>query len=288
MSVVSVLTLVRGRYEHLVNLMHGLARQTRLPDELVIAYMQPEPHPDLSIMPFPVRHLHVQGEPMPLARARNQAAAFARHGKLIFLDVDCIPSPTLVESYCRALNEKEGLYLGEVLYLPAKSVNETLDYTRLDQLGQVHPARPRIPDAGTRAEPDPGSLWGLSFALQKDSYCKAGGMDETYQGYGGEETDFAWRLARTGLPVFWVANARAYHQHHRLFAPPLQHFEHILRNAEYFHHQWGRWCMEYWLGQFRDAGLIDWHEDADSIQIQRYPTRQDIANAELPPSALYS
>nr|WP_299241629.1 galactosyltransferase-related protein [uncultured Halomonas sp.] len=284
----SILTLVRGRREHLVNLMQGLAQQTQPPDELVIAYMQPAPYRDLPVLPFPVRHLHVHSDLMPLARARNQAAAAARHDKLIFLDVDCIPSPTLVETYSLALDDKRGLYLGEVLYLPANSVDEALDYTWLDELGQAHPARPPMPDTGTRAEPDPGSLWGLSFALHRDSYWRAGGMNEAYRGYGGEETDFAWRLAQTDLPFFWVANARAYHQHHRLFAPPYQHFEHILRNAEYFHDQWGRWCMEYWLGQFRDAGLIDWNENDQGIQILRHPTEQEIANAELPPSALYS
>ncbi|ONF45523.1 sugar transferase, partial [Methylobacterium radiotolerans] len=44
----SVLTLVRHREEHLRNLMRGLARQTVAPLELVIAWMQPEPAPDLS------------------------------------------------------------------------------------------------------------------------------------------------------------------------------------------------------------------------------------------------
>ncbi|MGC3874701.1 glycosyltransferase family 2 protein [Halomonas sp. GXIMD04776] len=285
---VSVLTLVRGRREQLVNLLHGLASQTLPPDELVIAYMQPRPHQGLPKVPFPICTRYVEGDPMPLARARNQAAAAARYEKLIFLDVDCIPSPTLVESYRQALDDEDGLYLGEVLYLPAGSIDSgPLDYTRLDRLGQVHPARPQIPDSGTRAEPDPGSLWGLSFALSRESYHRAGGMDEAYRGYGGEETDFAWRLARTGLPFFWVAKARAYHQHHRLFAPPYQHFKHILLNARHFHRQWGRWCMEYWLGQFRDAGLIDWHENAARIEILRYPTQEEIAMAELPPTALY-
>ncbi|KMO34137.1 sugar transferase, partial [Methylobacterium variabile] len=59
----SVLTLVRHREEHLRNLMRGLARQTVAPLELVIAWMQPEPAPDLSDPGCPVRHLHVPGEP---------------------------------------------------------------------------------------------------------------------------------------------------------------------------------------------------------------------------------
>ena len=77
-SAPSVLTLVRGRADRLRNLMRGLARQTLPPCELIIAWMQPEPAPDLPDPGCPVRHLHVPGEPMPLAAARNRAAEAAR------------------------------------------------------------------------------------------------------------------------------------------------------------------------------------------------------------------
>ena len=53
-------------------------------------------------------------------------------------------------------------------------------------------------------------------------------MDEAYRGYGGEETDLAARLAASGLPTYWVGGARAYHQHHPVHVPPLQHFDAIL------------------------------------------------------------
>ncbi len=91
----SVLTLVRGRADHLRNLMAGLARQTVRPRELVIAWMQPDRASDLPDPGCPVRHLHVPGEPMPLAAARNRAAEAASGTLLIFLDVDCIrPRPS--------------------------------------------------------------------------------------------------------------------------------------------------------------------------------------------------
>ncbi len=97
----SVLTLVRGRADRLRNLMRGLARQTLPPRELVIAWMQPDPEPDLPDPGCPVRHLHVPGEPMPLAAARNRAAEAATADLLLFLDVDCIPSPGLVPQVYR-------------------------------------------------------------------------------------------------------------------------------------------------------------------------------------------
>lgn len=112
-------------------------------------------------------------------------------------------------------------------------------------------------------------------------------MDETYVGYGGEETDLAARLAEAGLPTFWVAGARAYHQHHPVHVPPLQHFSAILANASRFRARHGRWCMTYWLDQFRAAGLIAWDAEAPAIRLLRSPSADEIA-AALRPDALFS
>ncbi len=285
----SVLTLVRGRDDRLRNLMRGLARQSVPPGELVIAWMQPDRAPDLPDPGCPVRHLHVPGEPMPLAAARNRAAAAAAGEVLVFLDVDCIPGPTLVAAYAAAAAAGTGLFLGEVVYLPPEATagGAAPGPAALDRLGRAHPARPPIPESGLRPEPDAGQLWGLSFALPARAWRSVGGMDEAYVGYGGEETDLAARLAGTGLPTFWVAGARAYHQHHPVHVPPLQHFDAILANAERFRARHGRWCMTYWLDQFRAAGLIDWDADAPAIRLLR-PPRPDEVAAALRPDALFS
>ena len=284
----SVLTLVRGRADRLRNLMAGLARQSVRPGELVIAWMQPERAPDLPDPGCPVRHCHVAGEPLPLAAARNRAAEAAAGELLIFLDVDCIPSPTVVEAYRRAAGETDGLFLGEVLYLPTGlSPDAATDEAALARLGRTHPARPSVPPEGLHREADPGQLWGLSFALPARSWRAVGGMDEAYRGYGGEETDLAARLAASGLPTYWVGGARAYHQHHPVHVPPLQHFDSILANAARFRHTHGRWCMTYWLDQFRAAGLIDWADDAPAIRVLRRPAALEIA-AALKPDALFS
>ena len=68
--------------------------------------------------------------------------------------------------------------------------------------------------------------------------------------------------------------------------PPLQHFAAIVRNARLFHARWGRWCMDYWLGQFARAGWIDWTDAA--ITILRYPSPTEIAAARQPDSVLFS
>ncbi|MES1938405.1 glycosyltransferase family 2 protein [Salinisphaera hydrothermalis] len=288
---VSVATLVRGRHRHLVNLMHGLNEQQSPPDELVIAWMQPETDTRLPATRFPVRHIHVPGQALPLAAARNAAAAIAAHPGLIFLDVDCIPSRPLVDRYRRALASGPALYMGEVRYLPAGAVvfdpAGRLDGPRLDQRAVVHPARPAVPRGGIRHEPDHGQLWGLSFALHATDYFAAGGMDEGYIGYGGEETDYARRLAATGIPAYWVGNARAWHQHHAVYRPPLAHFDSIVANARRYRTIWGEWCMDYWLDLLAQDGFIDWQPDADELAVRRRPTTEDIRAARLGPEACF-
>lgn len=284
----SVLTLVRGRETHLRNLMKSLALQTSKPAELVIAWMQAAGAPDLPDPGCPVRHVLVPGEPLPLARARNRAAEAAQGELLVFLDVDCMASPGLVAAYEAAASEEEGLFLGEVLYLPEGAVGPVLDFAALDAAGRTHPSKPSVPERGVRREPDAGELWGLSFALRAARWRDLGGMDEAFKGYGGEETDFAARVGRAALPLFWTAGARAYHQHHRVHVPPLHHFDHILRNAALFRARHGRWCMDYWLGQFREAGFIEWDADAEAIGLKRRPSSAEIAAAARPGNTLFS
>ena len=284
----SVLTLVRGREMHLRFLLEGLARQDHRPDELVVAWMQTERPSDFGDLPFLIRHIHVPGPALPLAEARNRAAEASTGDLLVFLDVDCIPSPGLVHAYEQAAVQADGLFLSEVLYLPSGALDDGLDFIQLDRLGVPHPSKPAMPCRGLEPEPDHGQLWGLSFALSRETYFGIGGMDAGFCGYGGEETDFAARLSEAHVPFFRVADARAYHQHHPVHVPPLNHFGSILRNAQRFYDRHRSWCMEYWLGQMTEAGFIDWSPECDAITILAAPTPGEIDAARQPDDRRFS
>jgi len=283
---VSVCTIVKGRRDHLVNLINGLNRQTVPPAELVIAYMQSSPHTQLPKTDFPVRVTHVPGIPMPLAAARNVAAQMAGCDMIVFLDVDCIPSPTLIESYGKAGAEQDSVFLSEVYYLPELSAMDASNYAQLDVIGKRHPAKPMLKDADIIPEPDHGELWGLAFGIRRLTWLDIGGMDENYTGYGAEETDFAEKLKAQDIPLAWLGCARAYHQHHRVHIPPLQHFDHIVRNAQLFRDKWGHWCMTYWLEQFADKGLVAFDDAA--IKILRKPSPSEVRVCEQPTDVLFS
>ncbi|KQR71589.1 glycosyltransferase family 2 protein [Rhizobium sp. Leaf341] len=284
----SVLTIVRGRDDHLRALMMGLSQQSVPPGELVIAWMQAEKAEALPVLSFPVYHVFVDGDDLPLAAARNRAAEAASGLHLIFLDVDCIPSPTTVEAYTRALTLHDGVMLGEVHYLPGGLPRFDGDVAVLESHGLAHPSKPVFPPIGVAEEPDSGQLWGLSFALRKATWASLGGMDEDFYGYGGEETDLARRASKAGLRTYRVGGARAYHQHHAVHIPPLQHFDHILRNASLYHAKHGVWCMDYWLTQFAERGLIDWTSTAPEIRLLRRPLDRETDAARQPDHVLFS
>ena len=282
----SVLTLVRDREPQLRRLIRGLNEQTVPPAELVIAYMQPRPALDLPETAFPVRNVLVDRPHLPLAEARNAAARSASYRRLIFLDVDCIPGPRLVESYLEGLRDTDGVLQGEVVYLPDLGDEPPFDYALFDREGRPHPSRPPIPADGLIEEPDMGMLWGLNFAMHRRLFLKVGGLDERYVGYGGEETDFARGLAEQGARLHWCGGARAYHQHHAVMRPPLQHFGNIVRNARLFREKWGEWCMDYWLDQFEERGLI--LRNRERITVLRQPTPAEMRAARCDGDVLFS
>lgn len=85
-----------------------------------------------------------------------------------------------------------------------------------------------------------------------------GGSCEGYTG-GGEDTDFAFTAAEQGTDLWWVGGAPAYHQHHAVSRPPVEHLDDILRNAGLFRKRWGTWPMEGWLHDFAALGPVE-HE----------------------------
>lgn len=87
-------------------------------------------------------------------------------------------------------------------------------------------------------------------------FTRSGGFHEAYVGYGGEDTDFGQCAKTAGLDMHWVGGATAYHQHHPVSDPPVEHLADILRNGQIFADRWGRWPMRGWLEAFELEGLV--------------------------------
>ena len=274
----SVLTIVRNRRGNLENLMRGLLRTRVLPEELVIVHMNQETYADLPMMPFPVRQVQLSDPDVtPLAKARNLAARVAQSELLLFLDVDCIPHPELVGEMIDRQGQRPGLLMGEIRYLSENALSEDWTLKQLEAAGEPHPARPRVAPGDLLPMDNYTLFWSLCFSIPRKTFYKIGGFDEDYRGYGAEDTDFAFRAERAGVP-FAIVGAKAYHQYHHVYRPPLNNFESIVANANVFREKWNRWAMENWLGHFCENGYIAWcEEDIRPIQVLRRPTDQEIA-----------
>jgi GT2 family glycosyltransferase len=271
---ISVCTLAHGREEHLANLVEGLSRSNQLPDELVIAVMQPDAY-DLPQAPFPVRQHLLGGDAIPLAKARNTAARAASGNLLVFLDVDCIPAPSLIGDYAEAMRDELGVFMGEVAYLPKGATERGIDYGFFDKSGVKHSERPGPPLHGTRECQDYRCFWSLNFALRRIDFERIGGFDESYDGYGGEDTDFGRMTVAAELPLWWVRGAKAYHQYHPHHMPPVHHLESVLANAMTFAGKWGEPTMQHWLRAFVLMGLLE--RTDDGWRKLREPTEADFA-----------
>jgi hypothetical protein len=258
----AVITIVAGRHDHLRRQRAALDPAVH---HVVVAMGDERCHaPGADV-------IGVASTPqgLPLAHARNAGARHALQAGaelLVFLDVDCIPGPRLLERY-QAVGSAPALLCGPVAYLPP---NGSLDE------GRPHPARPVPPEDGVLRDGDHLLFWTLSFAINAGTWRRVGEFCEDYVGYGGEDTDYGQLARRAGVGLWWVGGAWAYHQHHATQAPPVQHRDDILRNAAVFHRRWGWWPMEGWLTAFAERGLARYDPEADrwEPQVRTASTRQ--------------
>jgi len=276
---VSVLTIVKNRADHLAQLVEGLRRSIVPPDELVIVDMGSVPPLTAPDAPFPIRLIDFARPGLPLAAARNAAARAATGEHLLFLDVDCIPMRGLVGEMCDQLSKRDALICAEAFYLGPTDARGAWDEDRLKLSAMPHPVR-SFPSEGVKEESNAGLFWSLVFGIRRQRFLDLEGFDDMFDGYGAEDTDFGFRTQRAGVPLLFKGGAGAFHQHHDVFDPPLQHLEDIVRNAQLFRDRWHFWPMEGWIDAFAEMGLVT--RAGDRIVIQRTATTVELTNARRP------
>lgn len=267
-----MLTIVRNRTMHLANLLEGVRRSALQPDEIIVVDMSDESVAEKLSAPG-VRFERLKTDGLPLAQARNRAAACATGDHLVFLDVDCIPMRACLGHLSAALSVCDGLICAETLYLGPGDAAGAWEEGDLLERGQHHPAR-WFPDEGLEEVANAGLFWSLAFAIRRSTFARIGGFDERFTGYGAEDTDFGFAAKAAGCQLYFLGGAIACHQHHETFEPPIQHLDDIVANAIRYHVKWGWWPMEGWLTAFAQMGVVDWREDC--LRIIRTPTWDEV------------
>lgn len=272
---ISVCTLAHGRERHLQNLVHGLNHSRRPPCELVVAVMQDARY-DLPSTSFPIRQVMLGQSGICLAEARNVAAFAAKSDLLVFLDVDCIPAPNLIQDYAAVAEQGEGVWMGEVGYLPQGATDGGINFERFEQVSVKHSERAGPPPGMVGRCGDYRCFWSLNFALRAKTFEQLGGFDPRYVGYGGEDTDFGRTIVSKDVPLWWARGAKAFHQYHKHHMPPVHHLDSVIANAGIFAAKWGEPTMQHWLRAFRLMGLVEPDGVGGWVKL-REPSENDLA-----------
>ncbi|KQR93359.1 hypothetical protein ASG01_09210 [Chryseobacterium sp. Leaf180] len=266
----SVVTIVKGRRKQLGNLLESIKASTVLPVDIQVICMD---DPENIFFPEGLNveiQVMIHKENLPLAAARNFGIKAAKTQNIIFIDVDCIVSLTLFESLLNKLSP-EKIIAAYPKYLPM--LPENGNFNQLLESAVSHPARQNIP-AGEPVHHL--QFWSLIFAVQKKTFQEIGGFDESFIGYGAEDTDFAMSFHQKGIEQIFV-NDFILHQYHNKYDPPLNYFDSIIKNALSYREKWKVLPMKAWLNAFEKLGLI--HIDQNqSIKIIQKPTEEQIQN----------
>ena len=294
----AVITVVAGRHDHLRGQRSALARSAVRPDRHIVVSMGDpgiaQVLDDNTGLVTRLIEVAVSEGGLPLAQSRNVGAAAAIEDGaqlLVALDVDCLPAPGMMARYASAAASpegKHGLLAGPVTYLPP-TPREGWTPKSLAEHRAPHPARP-APADGELQVGEHRLFWSLSFALTAETWDRVAGFCPDYVGYGGEDTDFAMAAERAGVPLLWVGGAEAYHQHHLVSSPPVEHLTDILRNGAIFNARWGYWPMEGWLEEFERLHLIARHRHGwkrlPPVRLASIPPHHPYVDAVRPPSAM--
>jgi glycosyltransferase involved in cell wall biosynthesis len=164
--------------------------------------------------PVPVRHVWQPDQGFRAAMARNRGTLAARGDYIIFLDGDCIPQRDFIARH-RALSEPgclvsgsrilmserlTGRILRQGIAIPGTSVLTRLAWRARGDLNKTLQLGLRWPDLGrVRNSFSWRRIKSCNLAVWRSDLERVNGFDESFVGWGYEDSDVVLRLFHAGV-----------------------------------------------------------------------------------------
>jgi glycosyltransferase involved in cell wall biosynthesis len=164
--------------------------------------------------PFEVSHVWQEDQGFRAAGVRNRAVALSRAEYVIFTDGDCVPSRTFVHQH-RRLAEPGWFLSGNRVLLSERFTRTVLeqrislhrwtwaDWIRARGRGEANRVVPlvRLPDGAFRKRS--ARTWEgvktCNLSVWRSDLLRVNGLDESYSGWGLEDSDLVIRLLHAGV-----------------------------------------------------------------------------------------
>ncbi|MFZ2300256.1 MAG: glycosyltransferase family 2 protein [Gallionella sp.] len=165
--------------------------------------------------PFAIKHVWQEDAGFRAAAIRNRALAATDADYIVFIDGDCVPPSDFLANH-RRLAERGWFLSGNRLMLTKAFSEQVLrdklpihlwrigDWLRARWRGQVERLLPlvRLPDMGWLRKQLPLRWQGAktcNLSAWREDLLRVNGFDESYTGWGLEDSDLVIRLLRAGV-----------------------------------------------------------------------------------------
>lgn len=236
---VSVILLTYNWPQALERMLEGLARQTQLPYEVIVADDGSTEETAALVkrmaasFPVPLRHIWQEDHGFRAARARNRGIAASRGDYVILLDGDMLIHPQFIADHLMLAERGFFLQGGRIKATPEESQRllaggapvfapwSRADFDEFDGTKRLYAFHAPALGRWKSRSRNGGRVMSCNMSFWRDDLLRVNGFDERMEGYGAEDRELAARLENTGLKrraLKWVA--LAVHLWHNSRSPP--------------------------------------------------------------------
>lgn len=180
----------------------------------------------------------IEGPHKGPAANRNNGASVAKGDWLVFFDDDCIPDRIILEEYLQSIQKSPGINVFE---------------------GRIYVDRPKQRmDEEAPVNETGGYLWSCNFCINRTTFKKMNGFDESFPYAAMEDVDLNYRLKQSGESILFLNKAAVCHPWRIMGGKTaFKKKEHSTKHYLHKHNQEkNRLNYRYWIFAFLRTGKI--------------------------------